>query len=90
MDDERRLSTTEAILGLTLIAGLLLALVGAYIYRFDEETPVVSSDPNWATTEPAPPPRSAQQPVEQVSYRPVWLAPQNEAPQNDAEQAVTR
>jgi hypothetical protein len=85
MDDERSLSTTEAILGLTLIAGLLLALVGAYIYRFDEETPIVPNDPNWAAAEPDLPARSAQQPVEQVSYRPVWLAPQNEA-----EQAVTR
>lgn len=85
MDEERRLSTTEAILGLTLIAGLLLALVGAYIYRFDSETPIVSSDPDWATSEPAEPTRAAQQPVEQVSYRPVWLAPQG-----DAEQAVTR
>lgn len=86
MDDERRLSTTEAILGLTLIAGLLLALVGAYIYRFDEESPIVPNDPDWATAaEPASPARAAQQPVEQVSYRPVWLAPQNEA-----EQAVTR
>jgi len=85
MDDERRLSTTEAILGLTLIAGLLLALVGAYIYRFDEEDPVAPSNPSWATSEPAPPARSAQQPVEQVSYRPVWLPPAGEA-----EQAVSR
>lgn len=85
MDEERRLSTTEAILGLTLIAGLLLALVGAYIYRFDAETPIVPSDPNWAAAEPAPSTRAAQQPVEQVSYRPIWLAPQG-----NAEQAVTR
>ena len=85
MDDERRLSTTEAIFGLTLIAGLLLALVGAYIYRFDEETPVVPNDPNWAAAGPVPPAHSAHRPVEQVSYRPVWLAPQN-----DAEQAITR
>jgi hypothetical protein len=85
MDDERRLGTTEAILGLTLIAGLLLALVGAYIYRFDGEMPVVPSEPNWAARGSAPPARSAQQPVEQVSYRPVWLAPQN-----DADQPVTR
>lgn len=85
MDEERRLSTTEAILGLTLIAGLLLALVGAYIYRFDEETPIVPHDPNWATAGPALPARAAQQPVEQVSYRPVWLQPQG-----SAEQAVAR
>jgi hypothetical protein len=78
MEDERQLSKAEAVLGLSIIACLLLGLLGAYIYRFDETATIVGPDPSFAASEPVPA-RAAQQPVEQVSYRPVWLEPQGEA-----------
>jgi hypothetical protein len=70
MNDERDLSKTEACLGLTLIAGLLVTLVGVYVYRLDAPTPVTTPDPNWVTARPNLP---SPAPVQQTAYRPQWL-----------------
>lgn len=75
MIEERRLSKTEASLGLSLIAALLVALGGAYVYQLDEPTPVTPPDPNWVSAHPAPPAKTA---VEQTAYRPEWLPPRGD------------
>ena len=81
MKEERRLGKLEATLGLTLIAGLLVVLVGVYVYRLDEPPPVTPPDPNWVSSQPAAPANTTQQQtVEQTSYRPVWLTPQGDEP----------
>jgi hypothetical protein len=75
MNEERRLSKTEASLGLSLIASLLIALGGAYVYQFDKPTPITSTDPNWVSAQPAAPSSNA---VEQTAYRPEWLPQQGD------------
>ncbi len=81
MIEDQRLSKTEASLGISLIAALLVALGGAYVYQLDEPTPVTPPDPNWVSAQPALPSKSASA-VEQTAYRPEWLPPQgDEQPQ---------
>ena len=72
MIEERRLSKIEASLGLSLIAGLLVALGGAYVYQLDEPPPVTPPDPNWVSATPIAPASTA---VEQTASRPEWLPP---------------
>jgi hypothetical protein len=75
MIEERRLTKTEASLGLTLIGGLLIALGCAYVYQLDSPPPVTPPDPNWVSAQPA----SAKTAIEQTAYRPEWLSAESEA-----------
>ncbi len=75
MMEERRLSKVEACLGLGLLAGLLVALVGVYVYRYDQPPPIAPVDPHWTSAQPA---AAASPPVEQTSGRPEWLSPLNQ------------
>jgi hypothetical protein len=77
MIEERRLSKTEASLGLTLIAALLLGLGWAYVYQLDEPAPLTPADPHWAAAKPAAVTSTA---IEQTAYRPEWLSPQGDEP----------
>jgi hypothetical protein len=74
MIEERRLTKTEASLGLTLIGGLLIALGCAYVYQLDSPPPVTPPDPNWVSAQPAP----AATAIEQTAYRPEWLNAESE------------
>lgn len=76
MIEERRLSKTEAGLGLSLIAGLLVALGVAYVYQLDSPPPVTPPDPNWVSAQPAP----VTTAVEQTAYRPEWLPARSDNP----------
>jgi hypothetical protein len=73
--EERRLGKLEATLGLSLLAALLIALGGAYIYQLDAPVPIVPPDPNWRSAQTVPAPTS---PVQQTAYRPEWLSSQGE------------
>jgi hypothetical protein len=76
MTEERRLGKVEACFGLGLLAVLLAALVGAYVYRYDQPPPITPLDPHWTSTQPAAEPGP---PVGQTSDRPDWLSPQNQS-----------
>jgi hypothetical protein len=71
MTDERSLSKIEACFGLGLLASLLAALVGAYVYRYDQPPPIAPPDPHWTLAQPA---AAASSPVEQ----PQWLSLQDQ------------
>jgi hypothetical protein len=75
MTEERRLSKVEACLGLSLLAGLLVVLVGVYVYRCDQRPPITPPDPHWSSGQPAAAVSSA---ISHVSDRPEWLSPQNQ------------
>ncbi len=75
MTEERCLSKTEACLGLTLLAGLLVALVGVYVYRCDQSPSIAPLDPHWTTAQPA---AATSLPIGQTSDRPEWLSPQKQ------------
>ena len=75
MSEERQLSKTEASLGLSLIAALLVGLGGAYVYQLDSPPAVTTPDPNWVSQQPAAPSTTA---IEQTAYRPLWLPSQTD------------
>lgn len=75
MIEERRLSKTEATLGLSLIAVLLVGLVCAYIVQLDEPVAAVPLDPQWESAQSTARSSTA---IEQTAYRPTWLSPQSD------------
>ncbi len=77
MSEERQLSKTEASLGLTLIAALLVGLGGAYVFQLDTPPAVATPEPNWVSQQPAQPSNSA---VEQTAYRPEGLSTHTDHP----------
>lgn len=80
MNEERRLSKTEASLGLSLIGGLLVTLAAAYIHQLDAPVPVHPFDPDRRAAEAAADGPSTA--VERTAYRPEWLSSQTDsAPQ---------
>ena len=78
MSEERRLSKTEASLGLSLIAGLLVALGFAYVYQLDTPPPVDAARSELGLGTAAMPP--AKTAVERTAYRPEWLSSQSDEP----------
>ncbi len=82
MSKERNFSRTEACLGLTLLAGLLATLLGVYLLRFEEPTPVTPPELNWAASRPIDPP---SEPIQQTAYRPQWLAPASESHESSSQ-----
>lgn len=75
MNEERRLSKTEASLGLAFIAVLLAGLGWAYFHQLDAPPTVTKPDPNWAAAKAEIRKDSA---IERTAYRPLWLESQNE------------
>ena len=74
MIEERRLSKTEARLGLSLIAGLLVALGCVVVDRLRDAPTATHAGTEALAAQPAEPTAAA---VQQTSYRPEWLPPQD-------------
>lgn len=77
MSEERQLSKTEAGLGLSLIAALLVGLGWAYVFQLDTPPAVTPPDPHWISQQHAANSTTA---IEQTAYRPEWLSAQSDQP----------
>jgi hypothetical protein len=86
MIEERHLSKTEAALGLTLIGALLIGLVCAYIHQLDEPAAAVPLDRQWESAQSTARSSTA---IEQTAYRPAWLSPQSEEPDQQSAPPAT-
>ena len=66
MDEERQLSKTEASLGLSFLAALMVGLVWAYVHQLDAPPRVTPKDPNWVSSDSATPGTAAR---DRAAYR---------------------